>query len=79
MAAEESVTADGLPDGRGRLLGALMIRTQLGTPFVLGQEGEFTPASNGNLYVRCQDHWNRLDDNGGEITLHLRKSPESEG
>lgn len=79
VAAEESVTADGLPDGRGRLLGALMIRTQLGTPFVLGQQGEFTPASNGNLYVRCQDHWNRLDDNGGEITLHLRKSPESEG
>lgn len=71
---EESIGADGLSDGRGRLLGVLMSDTQLGKPFQLGERGVFIAEKSGGFYLRCQDHWNRLDDNEGKITFHLRKT-----
>jgi len=59
-------------------MGVMMSDTQLGKPFQLGERGVFKAEKSGGLYLRCQDHWNRLDDNEGKITFHLRKTLEED-
>ena len=31
-------------------------------------------AQAGDLYLRCQDAWNRLADNDGELTVYVRRT-----
>ncbi len=68
----EAVSADGQPDGRGRLVGVLMDQFSLSEPFDLGMQRTFAAPVAGDLYVRCQEAWHSLSDNSGEISLELR-------
>jgi hypothetical protein len=58
-------------DGRGHLEGVILTDYRLGKPIVLGAEGVFTAPATGNLYLRCADAWPQLDDNRGEVQVHL--------
>ena len=73
-AGNEELSADGDGSGRGQLIGAILKDYQLGEPFELGQKGSFVAPTDGQLYVRCRDKWTALQDNQGEITLHLRRT-----
>ena len=70
----DEISADGDGSGRGKLIGAILKDYQLGEPFELGEKGSFVAQSDGQLYVRCRDQWTGLQDNQGEITLHLRRT-----
>jgi hypothetical protein len=67
-------TADGLPDGVGKLVGVLFQDYQLSEPFDLGATGTWTAPSDGALFVRCQDAWNSLAENSGSVTVKLKLS-----
>lgn len=77
---DKPITADGGGAGRGRLIGALLqdyeSEFRLSKPFEMGARGSFTAPGEGQLYVRCRDGWTDLADNEGELTLHLRRTPE---
>jgi len=71
----DEVTADGGPDGRGKLIGVLFNPEgyELGASFDLGAAGEWTPDTDGQLFVRCQEPWQEInDENSGTITLKLK-------
>jgi hypothetical protein len=70
------LTADGDSEGRGRLEAVIMTDHQLSPPFALAAEGSFATPSAGNLYYRCADPWNKLDDNSGKITVRLKHKRE---
>lgn len=71
----EDLDADGRDDGRGRLVGVLMHDYQLGESFQLGSRGTLIAPQDGDLYLRCQNDWNRIADHQGNITIHFRRSP----
>lgn len=64
--------AAGNSDGHGKLVGVILKDYELGEPFDLGASGDFSPPSNGNLWVRCLDGWDQLGDNKGKVTLTLK-------
>jgi hypothetical protein len=66
--------ASGDADGRGKLVGVVMHEHELGEPFDLGAEGQFTAAGDGKLYLRCDDAWNELADNEGAITVRFERA-----
>ncbi len=69
------VSPDGDSRGFGKLIGVVLSDYQLSEPFEIGSR-RFrlrSPAS-GQLYVRCRDRWNALDDNEGEIQVYVRRS-----
>lgn len=66
------LTAEGDSEGQGRLEAAIMKANQLGSPFPLSAEGSLEAPSDGNLYLRCADQWNKLDDNSGAITVRFK-------
>lgn len=68
--------ADGDKDGRGKLVGAILKDFQLSAPFPIGKLKRFEAPSDGRLYLRCRDGWNKLADNEGELTVHFRRTPE---
>lgn len=76
--AGKAVDADGRPDGRGRLVGAIFHDFQLSEPIEFGKRHTFTAPTDGQLFVRCQDAWHELADNSGSLTVHVRRTPESE-
>ena len=67
-------SADGQPDGVGRLEGIVFKDFVLGEPFSLGAYGTFTAPSDGQLFLRCRDSWNELADNKGTITFKIKQS-----
>lgn len=38
----------------------------------------FVSPDDGQLFLRCQDDWNKLADNAGELTVHFRRSPDED-
>jgi hypothetical protein len=75
----KAVTADGADDGGGRLFGVVMTdddgkNYQIGEPFELGSKADFTAATDGKLYLRCQDKWGELADNKGTLTVKIKAS-----
>ena len=66
-------TADGLADGRGRLVGAIFDPEgyELGEPFALGADVRFTPEQSGQLVLRCRDDWGAIADNDGKLKVKL--------
>ena len=74
-AGSAETTADGDDAGRGKLLGVVVSEFKLGKPLEIGARGKFTAAKDGDLYFRCRDDWNRLADNAGELTVHMRLAP----
>ncbi len=73
-AAGRDLSADGEPDGQGRLEAVVMRDFALGEPFELGSRGAATAPQDGDLYLRCRDRWNQLGDNDGALSVHLRKA-----
>lgn len=69
-------TADGDAEGRGRLLGVIFSNYKLSQPIELGTRAKFVAESDGDLYLRCRDDWNRIADNDGELTVHFRITPQ---
>ena len=68
------ITADGGPDGSGRLVGAMFDDEAyaLGEEFELGRYGEFTAPSSGRLMLRVRDDWGSLGDNDGRFDVRLK-------
>lgn len=66
------LSADGDTAGRGQLVGAVLHDFQLSEPFQLGASASFTAPVDGDLYLRCNDAWNGLADNEGQLTVNLR-------
>ena len=72
---KEQFTADGDPEGNGKLIGVLLSKDlKLSEPFELGLKGSFVAKSDGQLYVRCRDGWTSLADNEGAVELILVRS-----
>jgi hypothetical protein len=69
--------ADGDQAGRGRLLAVIFKDFKLSDPFPIGKLKSFASPTNGQLFLRCQDDWNKLADNSGELTVHIRRSPQA--
>ena len=44
---------------------------QLSEPILLGREGTFSAPGDGQLYLRCRDHWGQLGDNDGSVVVAL--------
>ena len=68
-------------DGRGQLVGAILTEDpmtgfHLSEPIRLSKHGQFSAAETGQLYLRCEDSWTELNDNEGEVLVHLRRTPK---
>ncbi len=77
---EKLMTAKGR-SGRGQLVGAILTEDpktgfHLSPAIRLGKQGQFSATETGQLYLRCEDSWTELDDNEGEILVHLRRTPK---
>jgi hypothetical protein len=68
------VTADGSTPGTGRLEAVVMRDFQLSEPILLGRDGKFSAPSDGQLYLRCRDAWNQVDDNEGSVVVAISRS-----
>jgi hypothetical protein len=71
-AGAETTSATGGADDVGRLCGVVMTDYKLSQPFPLGVAGVFEAPASGQLYLRCQDGWNGLHDNTGQITVCIQ-------
>ena len=71
----KELDADGEEGGAGKLVGVVMRDFELGEPFELGTKGSFVHENEGDLYVRCRDAWNRIEDNDGSLTVYFRRTP----
>jgi hypothetical protein len=69
-----AVSADGDDNGDGTLVAVILNGYELGESFALASSFTLTAPSSGDLYVRCQDDWNRIDDNSGSIQLKFKAS-----
>ena len=71
----ELATASGL-NGAGRLLGAIYDNNnyQLSETIRMSERGKFVAETSGQLFLRCEDKWNELDDNKGRLKVHVRKA-----
>lgn len=73
-ADSSEITADGQASRRGQLIGVVLKDYKISPPFELGAKKRFKAGYSGQLYVRCKDSWNHLDDNSGKIDFYIRKS-----
>lgn len=69
----DDVTADGDEEGAGRLVGVIFSNYTLSEPIELGVEGTFTAPQDGDLFLRCRDHWGEIADNSGVVTVRLSR------
>ncbi len=67
-----AVSAAGDDNGDGTLIAVVMNDYELGESFALASSFTLTAPVGGDLYVRCQDEWNRLEDNSGSIQLKFK-------
>ncbi|MDF1845156.1 MAG: hypothetical protein P1U77_27410, partial [Rubripirellula sp.] len=67
--------ADGDQAGRGRLVAVVFNDFQLADPIQIGKLKSFASPTGGQLFLRCQDDWNKLSDNSGKLTVHIRRTP----
>ncbi len=68
---KQSVSADGDEKGRGRLIGVVFKDFQLSKEFEIGADGTFSPPSDGQLHLRCNDDWSSIADNAGQISVKI--------
>jgi hypothetical protein len=72
-----SVTAEGDRRGQGMLIGAILSGYELSEPFEIGARSSgFSPPQSGQLYVRCREKWNAIENNAGHLRIAIRVSPE---
>ena len=71
---KHSTDANGLADGRGRLVGVVMSDLTLSEPFELGKAATFAAPADGDLYLRCRDKFSQLADNGDAVKVYVRRA-----
>lgn len=69
---QSKIGPDGDDSGQGKLVGILFSNYELSEPFDLGGSGVYTATQDGNLFLRCQDDWAKLEDNTGVITVKIK-------
>lgn len=69
----ESSTASGL-NGEGRLIGTIYNSYQLSETIRMSERGEFVAATDGQMFLRCDDKWNQIEDNKGRLKVYVRKA-----
>ncbi|MEK6753665.1 MAG: hypothetical protein AABZ00_15525 [Chloroflexota bacterium] len=76
-AASEYISGNGYPNRKydefilGAPLAALLGKIGTGTPFLVGENYQFHAPTSGNLYLIINDNTDSLDDNDGELTIHV--------
>jgi hypothetical protein len=60
----------------GQLVGVLFNDYELSEPFAIPDDGSFVAPSEGQLFLRCEEAWNRLADNKGKVNLKFRLKTE---
>jgi hypothetical protein len=74
----EELSADGAPDGAGRLEGVVFKDFALGEPFALGAKGSFIALGDGRLFLRMHDGWNSLAENKGSVNVKIKKAASAD-
>lgn len=69
----DATGADGDASGSGKLIAVILDDYQLTEPFELGESGTFIAPTSGDLYIRCQDSWTKLDDNSGSLEVSFER------
>jgi hypothetical protein len=73
-ASEKPTNVNGTSNGAGKLIGAVLSdEFQLSPTVELGTQGTFVAPISGKLYLRCQDAWNQLSDNRGEVSVRISR------
>jgi hypothetical protein len=67
---------EGDAQGRGKLIAAIFHDYKLSEPFPVGNRLTFKAPSTGHLVLRCQDEWNQLADNSGDLIVNFRLTPQ---
>ena len=67
-----SVVRDDSPFKPGQLVGVLFNDYELSAPFAIPADGTFVSPGEGQLFLRCEDAWNRLADNRGKVSLKFK-------
>jgi hypothetical protein len=67
---ETPTTADGR-NSAGALVGVVLHDFVLSEPFELGARGTFVAPRSGQLYLRCNESFNQIQDNRGSIDVKL--------
>ena len=65
------VSADGVEDGRGRLVACNFADYALPEEFELGADTTFSVETEGQLCLRCRDGWDAIADNAGTLKLTI--------
>ncbi len=56
----------------GQLVGILFNDYELSEPFAIPSDGSFTAPAEGQLFLRCEEAWNKLADNKGKVNLKFK-------
>jgi hypothetical protein len=66
--------ADGVDAGKGKLIGVIFDADyKLSEPFELGAYGSWTAPASGQLYLRCKQPWNEInDEDTGRLTFKIK-------
>jgi hypothetical protein len=73
-AGTDEISADGNAAGEGKLVATVFRDFSLTSPIELGSKSTFTSPVAGQLFLRCDEAWNQLADNEGQIEVHFRCS-----
>jgi hypothetical protein len=72
----QPVDANGNERGEGRLVCAVYNDYKLSDEIELGTMTTITPTTDGQLVFRCREKWTHLEDNTGELTVYVRRTPK---
>ena len=64
------------PFKTGQLVGVLFNDYELSEPFAIPADGSFVAPGEGQLFLRCEDAWNRLADNKGKVSLAFKRKTD---
>jgi hypothetical protein len=56
----------------GQLVGVLFNDYELSEPFAIPADGKFVAPGDGQLFLRCEEAWNRLADNKGKVNVKFK-------
>ena len=56
----------------GQLVGVMFNDYELSEPFAIPNNGTFTAPADGQLFLRCEELWNKLADNKGKVSLKFK-------
>ena len=59
--------------GRGQLESVVMRDFELGEAVAFDRQGQLNTDSDGTLYLRCRDEWQRLSDNRGMVQVRITR------